>query len=68
MLKESGQNGIFINEDFQDLTALLWADDMAQIGDTVGRVQNLLQTLETKTNIVVFRNGGIVKHREKMVV
>ena len=56
---------------------LLFADDMIQGSDTVGRLQKLINTLEIfcdnwglsvnmETNkIIVFRNGGVLKRNEK---
>ena len=56
---------------------LLYADDIAQVSDMVGRLQKQIDVLynfckltgmkvnESKTKIIVFRNGGIVKSNEK---
>ena len=55
----------------------MYADDLAMINDTVGRLQAELNTLSTfcsnyglrvnntKTKIMVFRNGGTLRQSEK---
>ena len=75
MLKNS--YGIFITEELSHLNILLYADDIALFADSVKRLQELLNTLSefckkwglavniSKTKIIIFRNGGIVKHIEK---
>ena len=69
--------GIFITEELSHLNILLYADDIALFADRVKRLQELLNTLSefckkwglavniSKTKIIIFRNGGIVKHIEK---
>jgi hypothetical protein len=69
--------GIYINEDFQNLNILLYADDMVQCSDMVGRLQHHLNVLSkfcyeycmkvnlSKTKIMVFRNGGPLRNNEK---
>ena len=73
MLKDSGCEGTFVNEDFTDIKILLYADDIATGGDSVGRLQRIINEIErfcdlwgllinmTKSKLVVFRTGGIVK-------
>ena len=70
----------FIFIDFRgafDLFVLMFADDVSCFSDTVVRLQRLINLIEKfcnavgmklnldKTKIMVFRNGGIVKHVEK---
>ncbi len=55
---------------------LLYADDLVIVGDHVGRLQKILNTLSefcnkwalkvnmSKTKSMVFRNGGIIKKNE----
>ena len=55
---------------------LMYADDLVLMGDTIGNIQKLLDTLSEfcdkwglsvnmdKTKLMVFRNGGIVKKNE----
>ena len=55
----------------------MFADDLNQISDMIGHLQNLIGTLEAycckwnmslnldKTKVMVFRNGGILKKNEK---
>ena len=62
-------NGVYINEDFPNLNGLLYADDLAELADTVGRLQALLNCLQefcakwglnvniNKTKTLIFRNG-----------
>ena len=77
MLKDLGCEGTFVNEDFTDIKILLYADDIATGGDSVGRLQRIINEIErfcdlwglllnmTKYKLVVFRRGGIVKNIEK---
>ena len=77
MLKDSGCEGTFVNEDFTGIKILLYADDIATSGDLVGRLQRIINEIErfcdlwglllkmTKSKIVVSRRGGIVKNMEK---
>ena len=80
LIKVSRENlckGIYVNEEYQDVNMLLYADDVVIIGDQIRHVQNLLNILSSyckkwglkvnmlKTKMIVFRNGGIVKRNEK---
>ena len=77
MCKCSGNNGLFVDEQFQSVCALLYADDMTQMSDLVGHLQKLIDCLSeychdwgmsvnfNKTKVVVFRNEGIIKQIEK---
>ena len=71
-----GSKGIFLDEMFPNLFLLLYADDIAQFTDRVWYLQNQINTLRkfctlsgmrvnaSKTQIIVFRNGGIAKSNE----
>ena len=75
--QETECSGVYLNEDFPNVYMLLYADDMADIADTVGRLQyqiNVLShfcdqwgfTINTdKTKVMVFRNGGPLRRNEK---
>jgi len=75
--KELNSLGIYIDEQFHSLMLLLYADDMLEISDTVGRLQKLLNQLESfcskwglnvnldKTKVMVFRHGGPLRRYEK---
>ena len=76
-IRSESDSGIFITNDIEDLFALMFADDVSCFSDTVVRLQRLINLIEKfcnavgmklnldKTKIMVFRNGGIVKHIEK---
>ena len=69
--------GVYINENVPNLSCLVYADDVADGADTVLRLQKQIDTISrfcdctglklniSKTKIVVFRRGGIVKENEK---
>jgi hypothetical protein len=77
MCSQSGNHGIYMNETYPSVHLLMYADDLAMINDTVGRLQAELNTLSTfcrnyglrvnntKTKIMVFRNGGTLRQNEK---
>ena len=77
MCEQDGGQGVYLSEDFPNVMTLLFADDMVEGADMVGRLQHLINILENvcdtwgfkvninKTKVVVFRNGGIVKGNEK---
>ena len=77
MFTDHDCKGIFIDNNFNDVQLLMFADDICIINDTVGRLQKQLNVLElfcnnygltvnlSKTNSMVFRNGGIVRSNEK---
>jgi hypothetical protein len=76
LTEENNCQGIFVNEYHPNVTMLLYADDIVIVGDHVGRVQKILNTLSefcnkwamkvnmSKTKSMVFRNGGIIKKNE----
>ena len=76
-LNDSGIQGIQISADDTDVLTILYADDMANVGDTVRALQaqidkiasfcartNIKKNLQ-KTKGMVFRNGRIVRYNEK---
>lgn len=77
MAASSGKNGIFVDETFDNVSALLYADDLNKLSDTVGHLQNLINSLSdfcqkwglsvnlSKTKVMVFRRGGVLKKNEK---
>ena len=77
MLNESDCKGVFITEELPNLLGLMYADDIGNVTDTVGRLQCILNTLASfcykfgmkvnvdKTQIMVFRNGGPLRRNEK---
>ena len=76
-LKDNCNQGIYINEHFPDLYCLMYADDVANCADTAINLQRQLNAISTfchdygmhinlkKTEIIVFRNGGPLRHYEK---
>ena len=77
MLNDAGCTGIFIDDQAPNIMALLFADDIALVNDTVGRLKELIKILEKytqnwgmkvnleKTKIIIFRRGGALKSIEK---
>ena len=75
-LREKCSNGVFVSEEIEGLLAPKYADDIAAFADTVSALQRLINWIESfcesvhmkiylsKTKIVVFRNGGVLKHNE----
>ena len=76
MLSQSGQNGIFIDDNYLNVSGLLYADDLILNSDSVGHLNKLIKCLSefcnkwclavnlNTTKIIVFRNGGIVRNNE----
>ena len=73
----TGCNGLFINEMYSNVHILMFADDIAIVNDSIGRLQQLnvlndfcskyvLNVDLFKTNAIVFRNGGIIHGNEKL--
>jgi hypothetical protein len=70
-------NGIFLSEEAPNVCSLLFVDDVANVADTAGRLQSQINILAqfcdkwglslniNKSQIVVFRNGGYLRHYEK---
>jgi len=77
LLEENGGTGIFISTDIPDVYALLFADDVSTIANSTLQLQKKINVLENfcettgmkinlqKTKIMVFRNGGTLRHYEK---
>ena len=73
LTEENACQGVYVNEFHPDVTMLLYADDLVIVGDHIGRIQKLLNTLSevcnkwglqvnmSKTKSKIFRNGGIIK-------
>ena len=76
MIINSNCQGLYIDEVVPNLMVLLYADDLVQCADLPGRLQSQLNVLADfcekwgmkvnfdKTNVMVFRNGGIIKINE----
>ena len=76
-LKSKTDPGIFVSNDIDDLIALMFADDVSCFPDIVIRLQRPIDFIAdfcksvemklhlSKTEIMVFRNGGIIKQAEK---
>ena len=76
-LKNAFPTGIFITEDICDLFALMYADDVSSMSETAIQLQRQINKISDfcdavkmeinldKTKIIVFRNGGILRHYEK---
>ena len=76
MIINSNCQGVYIDEVVPNLMVLLYADDLVQCADLPGRLQSQINVLADfcekwgmkvnfdKTNVMVFRNGGIIKRNE----
>ncbi|MEW8544973.1 MAG: reverse transcriptase family protein [Candidatus Thiodiazotropha sp.] len=76
-LKDSGIKGIQVSNDESDILAILYADDMANVSDTVRALQAQIDVISSfcdrtemkinlsKTKVIVFRNGGFLREYEK---
>ena len=76
-LRAESDRGISITNNVEDVLAFMFADDVACFSDTIVRLQRLIDLIEkfcrsvgmelnlSKTKIMVFRNGGILKLMEK---
>ena len=79
MFVSSENHGIQITQELYDLFALLYADDVTIFSDTPVGLQRLIGVLEcfclkwklsvnmSKSQIIVFRRGGVLKKCEKWV-
>ncbi len=77
MCNQSDNPGIYQDEMSPSVQLLLYADDIALVNDTVGRLQSGLNILSTfcrryglsvnksHTKIMVFRNGGTLRRNEQ---
>ena len=76
-LHDSGIQGIQISAEDPDVLTILYADDMANVGETVRALQAQIDKIASfcartnmkinlqKTKVMVFRNGGILRYYEK---
>ena len=76
-LNNSGSKGIQISPNDPDILTILYADDMADVGDTVRDLQAQIDIIARfcartnmkinlqKTKVIVFRNDGILRYYEK---
>jgi len=76
-LRNEINGGIFVTENIPELLALFYADDVSDFADTVIKLQRQINTIAhfcdsfdmklnlDKTKIIVFRNGGPLRHTEK---
>ena len=74
---QNGCQGIYVDENLPNILSLMFADDIANVADFVTHVQQQLNQLNcfcenygmkvnmSKTKIMLFRRGGIVKINEK---
>ena len=70
--------GIFVDDAMSNVHMLLYADDIAMVNDTIGRLQKQLNIFSdfcykygltvnmSKTNVMIFRNGGRIRSNEKV--
>jgi hypothetical protein len=77
MLDEADCRGVYLNEEVDNIVALLFADDVVAGADSVGRLQRMIDVIATfcdkwglvvnlsKTKVMVFRNGGPLRHNER---
>ena len=77
LLRDHQCPSIRVDNDFPDFSMLMYADDIALCNDTVARLQRSIDILGifcdkyglkdnmSKTNVIVFRNGGILRQNEK---
>jgi len=75
---ETSCTGLFLNEMYPNVQMLMFADDIIMLNDTIGRLQQqsnclntfcknyMLQVNLSKTNIIIFRNGGKLRGNEKL--
>ena len=73
-LNDSRIKGIQISNEDPDVLNILYADDMANVGDTVRALQSQIHIISNscakkiklqKTKIMVFLNGGFLRDHEK---
>ena len=74
---QNGCQGIYVDENLPNILSLMFADDIANVADFVTHLQQQLNQLNcfcenygmkvnmSKTKIMLFRRGGIVKVNEK---
>ena len=76
LLREQCGSGIFITNQIPDIHCLIFADDIANCAETVQKLQRQLHCIDLycqntgmevnldKTEVIVFRNGGILRNTE----
>ncbi|MEW8544944.1 MAG: reverse transcriptase family protein [Candidatus Thiodiazotropha sp.] len=76
-LKQSGVRGIHISNNGEEILAIAYADDFAEVSDSVRALQIQIDITSrfcdrtkmkvnlSKTKIIVFRNGGFLRDMEK---
>ena len=76
LMEDKDCQGVYVNEYHANINMLLYADDLVIVGDYIGRVQKVLNTSGefckkwrlqvnmSKTKLMVFRNGGIIKQNK----
>lgn len=77
MINQAKCQGVYVNENAPNLASLLFADDLAGVADSVGRLQKIIDVISNfckkwglkinldKTKIMVFRNGGPLRQNKK---
>ena len=76
MFRQTCNSGIFITDEIPDIICLMYADDIANCAETTLKLQQQINVIDTfcentgmevnlqKTEIIVFRNGGNLRHYE----
>ncbi|KAK6177674.1 hypothetical protein SNE40_015729 [Patella caerulea] len=76
-LKLECKNGIFVDQSIEDIFSLLFTDDLSLVADSIGNLQDRLNLLENyykqwnvsvnleRSNIVVFKYGGVLSKKKK---
>ena len=77
LINSLNKTGIYLSETYPCVNILLYADDIAICANTVGNLQSQINCLDafckkwgmkvnlSKSKVMVFRNGGIVRFNEK---
>ncbi|XP_067664324.1 uncharacterized protein [Haliotis asinina] len=77
MIESSTLRGLSVGQEFMEILLLLYADDLCLVDDSVIGLQRKIDILDSfcnkwglqvnldKTEVMVFRNGGILRHYEK---
>jgi len=73
MCYDGGCTGLYMNEMYPSVQLLIFADDVIMFNNAVSRLQHqasilsqfcrnyILTVYLSKTNVIVFRNGGIIR-------
>ena len=54
---ENCRNGIFVSNEINDLFALMYADDVAGFSDTINRLQKLINSLVTFSDLIGIKSN-----------